>query len=296
MIKTACVLLNYRQPEKLLPLLKSVEACACPNKSIYVVDNGSGPESVDFLKHNIGSAKLVVTDANLGYAGGMNLGVQAALDDGADFLWLLAKDLTVEADCLQNLHSLWPRLSNPGLVGSLTDLNGTDQIYFFRASIDKLGRTKHGNKGRTIQQIPELKADYGPTDYVNGSSVFTHRDVIKKIGLIPEEYFLYFEDCEWGLRAKRAGYNNFVSYRSRVHHAREAGGFSSTAEYYCRRNAFLFKKRNGFARPWTKFFESLKLQKKLLKAKWEANTDIVKVLSEVQRDVAAEKTGAGPWR
>lgn len=294
--KTACVLLNYRNPEEILPLVESVRKCDWPNKEIYMVENGTNEDAVKFLQDLVGPKNVVSTKVNLGFAGGMNLGIKYALDQGAEFVWCLSKDMTVEPNCLRELHTLWPKLDNPGLVGSVIDLNGTDHVYFFQAKVDSSGKTKHGNKGRTIGQIPELRQEYGSTDYVNGSCIFTHRSVLEKIGLIPEDYFLYFEDCEFGLNAQKAGYKNYVSYKSRVHHRRPIGEFNRTAEYYCRRNAYMFKKRNGFAKPWTKALELIRAQKNLLKSKWRGNERLLEVMHEVVKDIREEKLGPGRWR
>jgi len=216
------------------------------------------------------ATQILRISPNRGFAGGMNMGLKRALDQGADWVWLLSHDLTVEPDCLEQFLKLWPQLEKPGLLGSLTDLNHTDRVYFYRALIDARGNTRHGTKGRSVDQIPELQQhSFGSTDYVNGSSVFTHRSVVERIGLIPEDYHLYFEDAAWGLRAIRHGYKNYVSYRARVHHHREAdgGSFNATAEYYCRRNSWVFKKQNGFNRPWTKSLELFRLRRDLMKSR-----------------------------
>ncbi len=294
--KTACILLNYRGVDSVLRLFESLKACDWPEKSIFVVENGSNDGSLEKLRSIFGEDQVVSTPVNLGYAGGMNLGLRHALKTDCEFFWILTKDLTVEPNCLKDLHSLWPRLESPGFLGSLTDLNGGDQVYFFKAEIDRKGRTRHGNKGRTIPEIAELKNEFGETDYVNGACVFTHRSVLEKVGLIPEAYFLYFEDCEWGFLAKKAGFKNYVSYRSRVHHHREVGGFNRTAEYYCRRNAYVFKKRNGFERPWLKLSELLKVQKALVKSWLKRDERLLEVLKAVRSDIVEEKTGLGPWR
>jgi GT2 family glycosyltransferase len=291
----ACIILNYRALESTLRLIQSVRANTWSNVSIFVVDNDPQPENLAVLKKEIGEANVIASPANLGYAGGLNLGIRAALKTEAKFFWILTQDLTVEPNCLEILHDLWGRLEKPGFLGSLTDLNGTEQVYFFRAQIDKRGATKHGNKGRSIAEIPELREKWGKTDYVNGACVFTSREVLHYVGLIPEDYFMYFEDCEWSLRASRQGYKNYVSYRSRIHHHREVGGFNANAEYYCRRNSFLFKKRNGFTRPWTKSVELLKLRIRTGKTWWRGNHKLLEVLKVVARDLQAEKMGRGPW-
>jgi GT2 family glycosyltransferase len=260
------------------------------------VDNGSGEETAARLRQIAGEENVVVLPVNVGYAGGLNAGIRFAIANGAEYLWLLTKDLTVEENCLEELHALWPKLDRPAFLGSLTDLNGTEQVYFHQAKVDSKGRIRHGVKGRTISQIPELSAEFGETDYVNGACVFTSRAVIDRVGMIPEEYFLYFEDSDWGLRARRLGFRNYVSYRSRVHHHREPGTFNRTAEYYCRRNSYLFKKRNGFAGPLTKFAETLRLRKAILKALWRRDERMLEVLRAALSDVTNEKWGLGRWR
>lgn len=278
-------------------LVENLKLVDWPAKEIFVVENGSPDESKQKLEEALGASHVISAPVNLGYAGGMNLGLKHALEKtDAEFFWILTKDLTVERDCLRVLHELWPKLKNPGFLGSLTDLNATEKVYFYQAHIESDGRTRHGTKGRSIAEIPELKSEYGPSDYVNGACVFTQRSVLEKVGLIPEDYFLYFEDCEWGLRATRLGFKNYVSYRSRVHHHREVGAFSPTAEYYCRRNAYLFKKRNGFLRAWSKTSELLKIQKHAFKSWLKGDKKMLEVLKAVRRDIADEKSGLGPWR
>jgi GT2 family glycosyltransferase len=296
-LKTACIVLNYKGWESALRLANSLHEMDFTDKEVFVVENGSPDKSREMLQDALGESRIVYTQQNLGYAGGMNLGLKHALQHtDAEFFWILTKDLTVEKNCLTILHDLWPRLENPGFLGSLTDLNATDKVYFYQAHIEADGRTRHGTKGRSIGEIPELKDEYGPTDYVNGACVFTSRKVLETVGLIPEDYFLYFEDCEWGLRASRAGFKNYVSYRSRVHHHREVGAFNPVAEYYCRRNAYLFKKRNGFLTSWTKTAELLRLQKHALKSWLKGDRKMLEILRAVRRDIANEKSGVGPWR
>lgn len=293
---TACIVLNYRNVESAIKLAKSLEKIKGPAKRVYVVENGTGPAAVERLREELREEQIVSTQENLGYAGGMNLGIKKALEDGASFIWILTKDLTIEDNCLEILHELWPKLKKPGFLGSLTDLNGTDYVYFFRSTISSSGKTFHGNRGRKIADIPELSNEYGRSDYVNGACVFTSKNVIERVGLIPEDYFLYYEDCEWGLRAHRAGFQNYVAYRSRVHHHREVGAFSRTAEYYCRRNAFLFKKRNGYSGPLTKTLELIKLKKAEINSRLKKDLRLLEVLKAVIRDVRAEKSGLGPYR
>lgn len=296
MSRVACIVLNYKDAQAATRMIESLRKSTYTNIEIFAVENGSGDDSAKILAQAVGEKNVITLSPNQGYAGGMNAGLKRALATDAEFFWLLTKDLTVEPDTLEKLVHLWPKLENPGMLGCLTDLNGTEKVYFFRSKIDGKGRTRHGTKGRSISEIPELKDEYGATDYVNGSCVFTHRKVLDKVGLIAEDYFLYFEDTDWGLRATRAGFKNYVSYRARVHHHREVGGFNRTAEYYCRRNAYLFKKKNGFATPFTKLAELIALRKATLKCWLKGDKRLMEVLRAVTADVRSEKSGLGPWR
>lgn len=299
-MKTACVILNYQNAAATLNAVQSVRRSTGCLPQIYVVDNNSNEHTRTTLRQasTSGGFVLLANEINKGYAGGMNTGLRRALDDGADFVWLITQDVTVHPSTLQTLLDLWQGLERPGMLGSLTVLNDSDRVYFYKAHIEN-GNVRHRTKGRTASEIPELRADLGPTDYVNGSCILTHRDVIDKVGLIPEDYFMYFEDCEWGLRAARMGFKNYVSYKTRVHHWRDQTSFNENAEYYCRRNSFLFKKRNGFTKPWTKSLEILKVMKYYLKARLRIflkpnDTQLrsfAAVLSEVSKDLRQEKYG-----
>lgn len=291
-MKTACVVLNYKGTSSALRLVESLKPCQ--PAYVFIVENGSNDGSYEILCEKLGPDTIVKLDVNAGFAGGMNAGIRRALQTDAEAIWLLSKDITVEPDCLSVLTSLYSRLQNPGFLGSLTDLNKTENIYFAGAKIESSGDVYHNYENQTVNELPD--AEYLETDYVNGSCVFAHRSVYEKVGLISEDYFLYFEDTDWGLAAQRAGYQNYVSLRSRVHHYRNSAAYSRTAEYYCRRNAFLFRKRNGLLKPWTKMFEMLKVQKYLLKARLFGQKERVEVLKHVFHDLKHERFGLGPYR
>lgn len=299
MTQIACIILNYRDAKAAIKAAESVLASRGVKAKIYIVDNASNDGSVEILEQqNQGRFEVIKSAVNGGYAAGMNQGIKTALEQGAQYLWLLTQDITVEPDSLNHLCELWPRLERPGLLGSLTDFNGTDKLYFFRSFIEN-GHVRHRTKGRSIGDIPELKNEFGPTDYVNGACVFTHRSVIEKIGLIPEDYFMYFEDSDWGLAAQRAGFKNYVCYRSRAHHWRRLDEFNGNAEYFCRRNSYLFRKRNGFAKPWSKALEVLRLKKlywktrlKLAMGSKKQNLKLLApILNEVAHDLKIERFG-----
>jgi GT2 family glycosyltransferase len=87
----------------------------------------------------------------------------------------------------------------------------------------------------------------GTSDFVNGASLLFSRQVVDEAGLMPEDYFLYYEDADWSLRVRAKGFDNRVAYRSLVHHMRADRPHANyLVEYYTRRNEYFFRERHGF--------------------------------------------------
>lgn len=286
------IIVHYQSPESCLSLLESLKQCSGVLLHPIVVDNHSTEQQLAQLKAQMNFGTLVESPHNLGYAGGLNLGIRTALEKKCDFLWCLTQDLTFAPETPYKLMTIWAKLEKPGLLGSLTDLNGTDAIYFYKGEITIHGKARHPYEGSTIQSLPIGDSETIETDYVNGASVFLSRAAFEKIGPIPEEYFLYFEDTEWGLKSKRSGLQNYVSLQTRLHHHRPSKKIINwTAEYYCRRNSYFFKARNGFAKPWTKWHELTRLRIRQFKSLLRRDSKMAELLGEVIRDIKMDRMG-----
>ncbi len=117
--RVCIVTLNWRGIEDTLGCLESLRQLAYPNFQVVVVDNGSGDDSVVRIADRYPEVDLVETGANLGFAGGCNVGIRRALERGADYLWLLNSDTWVDADALTAMVELAERDPALGAVGSV---------------------------------------------------------------------------------------------------------------------------------------------------------------------------------
>jgi GT2 family glycosyltransferase len=193
---------------------------------------------------------LIQTGANLGFAGGCNVGLRYALTRTAcDFVWLLNNDTVVEADALRRLVDKMGEEPRLGICGSvLLD-------YLSPQTVQALGGRRYSAwSGRVLPQmqlsLAEAQMPPQSIDYVHGASMLVRTEFLRSVGLMEEGYFLYFEELDW---ARRAADRFLMGYapRSFVYHKEGAStGTSSSwrarseiAEHYSVRNRLLFTRR-----------------------------------------------------
>ncbi|MFN2544505.1 MAG: glycosyltransferase family 2 protein [Actinomycetota bacterium] len=189
--------------------LHSLDGLADPKPRVLVVDNGSTDGSDRRIREAFPDVPVLRADTNLGFAGGMNLGIRRALQEGAAFVWLLNNDTEVEPLALQGLLREAGN-ERVGIVGSvLRSAWDHDEIQAWGGgSIGRwLGLTELWTSPRTT-----------PPDYVTGASMLLRRRMLEGIGLLDERYFLYFEDADLSLRAAAAGWRLAVAGASVVYH------------------------------------------------------------------------------
>jgi len=190
---------------------------------------------------------LIKNHENHGFAEGNNLGMRYALKNlNPDFLLLLNNDTVVDPYFLSELLN---QVGNAGIAGS--------KIYFYhdRDLIQSLGFKIRWSRGEMVSvgymSRDESKSREGSKNYsndldaVSGCSMLIRRDVLDEIGLFNEKCFLYYEDTDICLRAKRAGFKIVCADRSKLWHKDSASSkkISGTREYYSARNLFLFMRK-----------------------------------------------------
>ena len=190
---------------------------------------------------------LIKNHENHGFAEGNNLGMRYALKNlDPDFLLLLNNDTVVDPYFLSELLN---QVGNAGIAGS--------KIYFYhdRDLIQSLGFKIRWSRGEMVSvgymSRDEYKSRDGSKNYgndldaVSGCSMLIRREVLDEIGLFNEKCFLYYEDTDICLRAKRAGFKIVCADRSKLWHKDSASSkkISGTREYYSARNLFLFMRK-----------------------------------------------------
>jgi GT2 family glycosyltransferase len=242
------LLLNYNSLAKLAACVASIERLDYSNYKVLLIDNGSPDGSGRELEQLFPAHRVLLNRQNLGYAGGNNAGVRAAFEQGAELIWILNPDTLVEPSALRELVGVHQSLPRPGLIGSLILLDESDRIYFYKAVVERDGKLRHPHAHEPRSAVPELAtSQVGETDFVNGASLLFSKQVADDVGLMTEDYFLYYEDADWSLRVRAKGFENRVAYRSVVRHMRaDRPRANYLVEYYTRRNEYFFRERHGF--------------------------------------------------
>jgi hypothetical protein len=244
--KVHIIILNWNGKADTLECLASVRAIDYPNYEIVVVDNGSFDGSEEAIRAAFPKVTFIQTCENLGYAGGNNVGIRYGLNDGAEYVWLLNNDTVVDGEVLSALVEVAQADERIGMVGSKIYYHAQpDVIWYAGATLDLENGAKTAHVGSGEKEVGQFEAvqDVG---YVTGCSLLVKREVIDRIGLIPEVYFLYFEETEWNLLAQRAGYRTVIAPKSKLWHKVSADvQIKPTFLYYMTRNRFLFVKRNN---------------------------------------------------
>lgn len=210
---------------------------------VIVVDNGSKENETDILQERYPNIKTIRSDKNLGFAGGNNLGIKAAK---GKYLYLINND-TFFKDF--NPQVLIKRLESSPILGMVCPKIrfawDNNPIQF--AGYTPLSPITIRNK--SIGFGEEDKGQYDSprqTTYAHGAAMMIKREVIDKVGLIPECYFLYYEELDWSMMITRAGYDIWYEPTCTIYHkeSQSTGQSSPLRTYYITRNRLLLVKRN----------------------------------------------------
>jgi GT2 family glycosyltransferase len=232
MTKVAAVVLSWNGREDTLACLRSLER---EDVDVIVVDNASSDGTADAVT----GAEVIRNERNLGYAGGMNVGIRAAFERGADAVLLLNNDVEVERGAVA---ALVEALNGSGAVCPLVVFaDDPERVWYAGASFDP----RRGYNGRHRTQIP---AGVAETERICGAAVLVPRATMDRIGVFDEELFAYIEDADWSLRVREAGLPLLVTPASRVRHkvsASTGGQGSPDAIYYSLRNLLRVSERHA---------------------------------------------------
>lgn len=241
------VVLNYRAVDDTVRCVESLRRSDYRNQSLVVVDNGATEHTAAALSSALPTTTIISSHENLGYAGGNNLGITYALRRHADAVWLLNPDTEVEPSTLSLMVETLSSRPMAGIIGCrvLDGRSPGDVIWSNGERIDweEGGATAHIDAGRPDREVPAV-TPHG-TDYVTGACMLVRRDVFDQIGLLPERYFLYFEETDFNTRARQTGWELLIDPRARIRHYQRSYERlpSPRYVYYYVRNRLLFGQR-----------------------------------------------------
>ncbi len=214
---------------------------------LYIVDNASSDDSVDRLRGIGGDVTLIENPVNEGWTGGNNRGIEAALADGHDHVFILNNDALVEPDTLATLLKARGETGTDAVLGPL-------QIGVDDPEADFFGAYRHERTGMPVQYRKNpapSDSTYAKTYTVKGAAIFAHRRHFDRVGLLDERFYLNCDDTDWCLRAAAAGFPLLMVQPSSVRHIGSAslGDYMAPLQTYFRtRNRLLLAEKHGTRR------------------------------------------------
>lgn len=224
---------NWNGKEFLLVCLDSLQDQSLTDFQIIVVDNGSTDGSQELIKASYPHVQLVALDKNYGFAGGVNRGIQDAINAGAEYVALFNNDATADKDWLKNLLSTAETNPKAGIVTSKflkldkKTIDSTGDFYSIWGLPFPRGRGQTDN-GQYDNKNEVFAASGGASLY--------RVETLKQIGLFDEDFFAYYEDVDISFRAQLAGWKVLFEPKAVAYH--HVGGTSSKLGNFARYHSF----------------------------------------------------------
>ena len=209
--KIAIIIVNWKQYQLTKLCLYSLQKIKYDNYQIILIDNESNPKELKKIKNQFDKIITFPNQKNLGFTGANNIGIKYAIKNDFEYVMLINNDTEVEKNFINPLIELLEKNQNFGAAQPLI-LN-----YYNRNKVWSAGGFLNKFFGYTyVIKSPEgIKKNI---DWITGCCFFLRTDVIKKIGLLDEKFFAYYEDVDWSIRIKNAGYDLAFVKSSVVYH------------------------------------------------------------------------------
>lgn len=245
--RIAAVVLNYRAADDTLLAVQSLRASRRAVDDIIVIDNDADEAANEARVRLPLQVAYRRTGRNLGYSGGMNIGIREALRRGADRVLLVNSDVVVPPNCIDRLERALEMTPAAGIAGPLVIARADPDLVASAGMsyVPGTGRMLHRCFGTLASDVavPSTRV----VDGVSGCLMLVTRLVFDAIGLLDEDYFFSFEDLDFCLRARRAGFATVLAGAASVHHegGRSIGAQSPRRLYFAARGHLLLAERAG---------------------------------------------------
>lgn len=238
------VILNTNRRDDTFACLESLLTSTYNNHRILVLDNASKDGSVEAIRTEYPTVEILELSENLGYAGNNNVGIQAAINAGADWVFVLNEDTILANDCLAQLISASNMHPKIGILGPMVyHYDEPDVIQSAGGSLGMSWESIH------IGQNTLDKGQYAnprPVDWISGCAILVRSEVVQEVGMLDERFFYYWEETEWCLRTRRAGWEIWHIPQAKLWHKGVQRDYqpSPNVTYYSTRNRLLMMKKH----------------------------------------------------
>jgi GT2 family glycosyltransferase len=238
------ITLNWNTTAVTCEFLTSIqEQNTYKNIEVIVVDNASDQDPSSAIQSIVPSAKIIRNKKNVGFSAGNNIGIKAA---GGEYLFIVNNDTEFTPQLIESLLNVFQNNPDAGIVCPKF------HYYFNKGVIEYAGyrpvniftgrNGMIGNGENDTGQYDRLSK----TNYAHGGAMMVSRTAIENVGLLPELFFLYYEELDWSVKFKKKGYSIYFQPEALIYHkeSMSTGKTNPLKTFYLTRNRILFMRRN----------------------------------------------------
>lgn len=245
--KVSILILNWNNAADTLECLDSVSKIDYPRFATVVVDNGSRDDSPEVIRRQRPDVRMLRLRDNCGFARAKNIGIQELLAEGTDYCLLLNNDTVVDPAILRAFVDAAAAHPDAGFLGAKVYYFSTpDRIWAAITRWDER-KARFEYVGNNETDDPARFGTVGETTYACGCALFFSASLIRRIGLMDERFYCYFEEVDWCFRAHENGLRNYFVPDARLWHkvsVAYGGKASPVVEYFRTRNALLWARKH----------------------------------------------------
>lgn len=245
--KIAIILVNYNGTNDTIECIESIKKSTYDNYKVIVVDNASPEKDCKKITKKFPDVKLIESKENLGFSGGNNLGIKYALENDFDYIMLLNNDTIIDNLMINEL--LKNSDKNTITAPKMYYYKEKNRIWYAGGKIDKItGSVKHYK----MNEIDNNEDKISNVTFATGCCMMINADIIKRIGMLNDSYFMYCEDTDFCLNALSNNIKILYIPNAKLWHkvsVSSGGEGSPFSTYYITRNRFYYisKYKNYFA-------------------------------------------------
>jgi GT2 family glycosyltransferase len=237
------IILNYNQLKVTCEFIDSARSLEYPNYELIMVDNASKEDPTPIIQSRYPQIRLIRNQLNLGFTGGNNVGINAAR---GDYFLIINNDTEVMPDLIERMLEPFAKDARVGVVSPKI------LYYSHRRIIQYAGFTEVNpftGRNKAIGLMEEDKGQFdipGHTASAHGAAMMVKREVVEKVGAMPDIFFIYYEELDWSAQIRRAGYQVYYQPSAVIFHKESVtvGKESPMKTYFQNRNRILFMRRN----------------------------------------------------
>lgn len=240
----AVIIVIWNGVDDTIECLRSLQAEGYPHKQVIIVDNGSVDGSAELIKKEGFDVQMIQTGENLGFTGGNNVGLVAAQDAGAEYAFLLNNDTTIEPGAIAALVAAAEKSRSGAIFAPVMHYYDSPTEVWFAGALLSLSR---GEAVHNNFLNPRKEAAPYASPWVSGCAMLVRMAAVDEVGGLDNRFYLTWEDVDWCLTMRGAGWGVCVVPGARIFHkgGRSGAKLVGIWSYYAVRNSLLLALKHG---------------------------------------------------